>query len=71
MGSGITQVVDIVTGVFTGILGNMSTGVVDLFEGLLYAADGSLTAFAQFAFLIVGLGLATGIFYTLVRVIKR
>jgi len=38
---------------------------------LLRDSTGDLTAFAEFAFVIVGLSLAVGVFYTLLRVIKR
>jgi uncharacterized membrane protein YuzA (DUF378 family) len=68
----IQQIVDTVTEIFTGLLSAMSEGVVALFEGLLRdGTSGELTAFAEFAFVIVGLSLAVGVFYTLLRVIKR
>jgi hypothetical protein len=67
----IQQIIDTVTDIFTGLLSAMSEGVVALFEGLLRDSDGALTAFAEFAFVIVGLSLAVGVFYTLLRVIKR
>jgi uncharacterized membrane protein YuzA (DUF378 family) len=68
----IQQIVDTVTEIFTGLLSAMSEGVVALFEGLLRdSTTGELTAFAEFAFVIVGLSLAVGVFYTLLRVIKR
>jgi hypothetical protein len=67
----IEQIVETVTDIFTGLLSAMSEGVVALFEGLLRDSEGTLTAFAEFAFVIVGLSLAVGVFYTLLRVIKR
>jgi hypothetical protein len=67
----IQQIIDTVTDIFTGLLSAMSEGVVALFEGLLRDSSGDLTAFAEFAFVIVGLSLAVGVFYTLLRVIKR
>ena len=67
----IQQIIDTVTNIFVGLLSAMSEGVVELFEGLLRDTQGDLTAFAEFAFVIVGLSLAVGVFYTLLRVIKR
>jgi hypothetical protein len=68
----IQQIIDTVTDIFTGLLSAMSEGVVALFEGLLRdSVSNELTAFAEFAFVIVGLSLAVGVFYTLLRVIKR
>jgi len=67
----INQIIQTVTDIFTGLLSAMSEGVVALFEGLLRTENGALTAFAEFAFVIVGLSLAVGVFYTLLRVIKR
>jgi hypothetical protein len=49
----------------------MGEGVVVLFESLLTDATGNLTVFGTFAFVILGLGLATGIFSSLVALIRN
>jgi uncharacterized membrane protein YuzA (DUF378 family) len=68
----IQGIIDTITGIFTGLLEAMGTGVVALFDELLRdSVSGELTAFAEFAFVIVGLSLAVGVFYTLLRVLKR
>lgn len=68
----IQQIIDTITGIFTGLLEAMGTGVVSLFDELLRdSVSGELTAFAEFAFVIVGVSLAVGVFYTLLRVLKR
>jgi uncharacterized membrane protein YuzA (DUF378 family) len=68
----IQGIIDTITEIFTGLLEAMGTGVVSLFDELLRdSVSGELTAFAEFAFVIVGLSLAVGVFYTLLRVLKR
>lgn len=67
----ISEIVSAIVDTFVGVTAGMGEGVVVLFESLLTDATGNLTVFGTFAFVILGLGLATGIFSSLVALIRN
>lgn len=68
----VNDLISAVVDTFIGITAGMADGVTVLFENLLTdSVTGGLTVFGQFAFVILGLGLATGLFYSLVGLIRR
>lgn len=65
----IQTITDAVKEFFSGI----GTSVVDMFETLFKSssADGGLTTFAIVALTFMGLSLAIGLFYGLMKLIRR
>jgi hypothetical protein len=67
----IADIVEAIVDTFIGITAGMGEGVVVLFENLLTNATGDLTVFGTFAFVVLGLGLATGLLSSLVALIRN
>ena len=67
----INDIIDAIVDTFVGVTSGMADGVVGLFQNLLTDATGNLTVFGTYAFVLLGLGLATGVFYSLVSLIRR
>jgi hypothetical protein len=67
----VQELIDAIIDTFVGITAGMAEGVTVLFQDLLVTSTGGLTVFGQFAFVILGLGLATGLFYSLVALIRN
>ena len=66
-GSGI---VSTITDAFTGFVTGIGKGVVTLFQNLFTNANGSISTFAIVSLSMTGLGIATGVFYALMRKIR-
>jgi hypothetical protein len=67
----IQDIIDAITSTFVGVTGGMASGVTVLFQDLLTTEAGDLTVFGTFAFVVLGLGLATGIFSSLVALVRN
>jgi hypothetical protein len=67
----IADIVSAVVDTFIGITAGMGEGVVVLFESLLTNETGDLTVFGTFAFVVLGLGIATGLLSSLVSLIRK
>jgi hypothetical protein len=67
----IADIVSAVVDTFIGITAGMGEGVVVLFESLLTNDTGDLTVFGTFAFVVLGLGIATGLLSSLVSLIRK
>jgi hypothetical protein len=67
----VKELIDAIIDRFVGITAGMAEGVTALFQDLLVTSTGGLTLFGQFFFVILGLGLATGLFYSLVALIRN
>jgi hypothetical protein len=67
----IADIVSAIVDTFIGITAGMGEGVVVLFESLLTNETGDLTVFGTFAFVVLGLGLATGLLSSLVALIRN
>jgi hypothetical protein len=67
----IQDIIDAIVSTFVGVTGGMAEGVTVLFQDLLTTSTGDLTVFGTFAFVVLGLGLATGIFSSLVALVRN
>jgi hypothetical protein len=60
----VKELIDAIIDTFVGITAGMVEGFTVLFQDLLVTSTGGLTVFGQYAFVILRLGLATGLFIT-------
>jgi hypothetical protein len=67
----IQDIIEAIVSTFVGVTSGMAEGVTVLFQDLLTTATGDLTVFGTFAFVVLGLGLATGIFSSLVALVRN
>lgn len=70
--SGFNKVIESVTGgLSTGITHLLWKGVADEAGTITYAQANGLSDFASLAFTLLGLSLATGVAYLVVRLVRR
>ena len=58
----VTEAVGAVTDAFTGLLSGVVSAVPQAFDALVLGSEGKMTTFATWAFLFLGIGLATWLF---------
>lgn len=76
----VTSIVNAIADAFNGLLSKMGSGIADCFQALFLKNTGTaaapvygtdLTSFATVALVLVGIGLAIGIFQKLFSMVKR
>ncbi|MGM9645947.1 MAG: hypothetical protein ACI3XS_04605 [Eubacteriales bacterium] len=67
------EIITAITSSFSGIITGLTTAIKDGVTGLLFDTVGEqqvLSSFAKFGFTILGLGIAVGVVWTVVRLIR-
>lgn len=67
----VSEIITEIVSAFTTFISGLGSGIVDLFEGLVLDAEGKLTAFAAWGLAFMGLGIATTVFYAILKKIGR
>lgn len=69
----ITQIVEIITGAFTGLMTAVTGAIGTGFNALIYSDPSTkeLSALAEFGFVFLGIGAAFGVVWLVVRLIRR
>lgn len=69
------EIIETIVGSFTGIITGFTSGITEGFSQLIYTTttegDKVLSDFAKFGFVFIGLGMAVGIVYFIVKLIRR
>ncbi|MCL2522960.1 MAG: hypothetical protein FWE36_08900 [Erysipelotrichales bacterium] len=67
-----TQLISVVVSTFTTLLAGIGTGIVELFDTLILQSDGTtVTTFALYAFMLIGLGLGIKFAYWIISLVRR
>lgn len=64
------NIVSTITGAFTDWISGMTKGIVDAFTGLFLTSEGAISQFGIFALTFLGIGVATGLTYGVVRMVR-
>lgn len=67
------EIITSITDAFSGIISGLSDAIKNAVTTLLYDSEGSstsLSTFAKFAFTLMGLGMAIGVVYLIVRWVR-
>lgn len=68
----MAEIITSITGAFSGIITGLTEAIRDSVQGLLFEGDTqNLSGFAKFAFTLMGLGMAVGVVYLIVRWIRN
>lgn len=68
------EIITSITGAFSGIITGLTSAIRDAVSNLLFDNTGSeqtLSDFAKFAFTLMGLGMAIGVVYLIVRWVRN
>lgn len=67
----MNEIITSITSAFGGIVTGLTTAIRDAVQGLLFEGEGNtLSGFAKFAFTLMGLGMAVGVVYLIVRWVR-
>lgn len=69
----LTQIIENITGAFSQLMTAMTGAIGSGFNALIYADPSTkeLSALAEFSLVFLGLGLAVGLVWAVVRIIRR
>lgn len=68
----MAEIITSITSAFQGIVTGLTEAIRSAVEGLLFDGEGTtLSGFAKFAFTLMGLGMAVGVVYLIVRWIRN
>lgn len=69
----MNEIITSITNAFSGIVTGLTGAIRDAVQGLLFETNGdtqTLSGFAKFAFTLMGLGMAVGVVYLIVRWVR-
>ncbi len=69
----LTQIIESITGAFSQLMTSMTGAISSGFNALIYANPETqeLSALAEFSLVFLGLGLAVGLVWAVVRIIRQ
>lgn len=68
------EIITSITEAFSGIVTGLTSAIRDSVNGLIFEGTGdtqTLSGFAKFAFTLMGLGMAVGVVYLIVRWVRN
>lgn len=67
----MVEIIEAITSQFSGIITGLTGAIRDAVQGLLFEGEtNTLSGFAKFAFTLMGLGMAVGVVYLIVRWVR-
>jgi hypothetical protein len=67
----LTEIISNITGAFSELMTSMTSAIGDGFSALLLTDDGKLSNLAQFGLVFIGVGLAIGLVWFVVGLIRK